>query len=118
MPEKTVETPYPLIDADPHAFRVVRYMRPSDYGVWATLTGAFPGALYFWDMADPTKYKLRTHLRLGGLLGFVGGFLMAYQRSSCKYILFLPFIVAYFFRQSDSGDGPRTSVRRPWTARN
>lgn len=52
MPEKTVETPYPLIDADPHAFRVVRYMRPSDYGVWATLTGAFPGALYFWGACN------------------------------------------------------------------
>lgn len=37
-------------------------------------------------MADPTKYKMRTSLRLGGLLGFVGGFLMAYQRSSCALL--------------------------------
>lgn len=35
-------------------------------------------------MADPSKFKLRTHLKLGGMLGFIGGFLMAYQRSSCK----------------------------------
>ena len=35
MPEKVIETPYPLIDADPHASRVIRYMRPSDYAVWA-----------------------------------------------------------------------------------
>lgn len=48
MPEKVVETPYPLIDADPHAGRVLRYMRPSDLGVWAAATGAFPAALYFW----------------------------------------------------------------------
>ncbi|KAF7798678.1 hypothetical protein EIP86_009902 [Pleurotus ostreatoroseus] len=82
MPEKVVTTPYPLIDADPHAFRVVRYFRPSDYAAWAAGTAAFPAALYFWDMADPTKMKLRTPLRLGGLLGFVGGFLLAYQRSS------------------------------------
>ena len=34
------------------------------------------------DMADPQKIKLRTTLRLGGLMGFVGGFLLAYQRSS------------------------------------
>lgn len=48
MPQKVIETPYPLIDADPHASRVIRYMRPSDYGVWAAATAAFPGALYFW----------------------------------------------------------------------
>ena len=50
MPNKFVETPYPLIDADPHFLRVMRYMRPSDYVVWAGATGAFPTALYFWGM--------------------------------------------------------------------
>lgn len=34
------------------------------------------------EMADPSKHKMRTSLRLGGFLGFVGGFLLAYQRSS------------------------------------
>ncbi|KAF8889344.1 NADH-ubiquinone oxidoreductase complex I, 21 kDa subunit-domain-containing protein, partial [Infundibulicybe gibba] len=67
---------------DPHASRVVRYFRPSDYAVWAGATAAFPSALYLWDMADPAKYRLRTALRLGGFLGFMGGFLLAYQRSS------------------------------------
>ena len=43
-----VESPYPLVDADPHFSRVVRYMRPSDYAVWAGATAAFPSALYFW----------------------------------------------------------------------
>jgi hypothetical protein len=33
-------------------------------------------------MADPAKVRLTTSLRLGGFFGFVGGFLMAYQRSS------------------------------------
>lgn len=103
MPQKVVTTPYPLIDSDPHAFRVISYFRPSDYATIATGTAAFPAAIYFWgkplyilhgramrfsllllaDMADPTHIRLRTSLRLGGLLGFVGGFLMAYQRSSC-----------------------------------
>jgi hypothetical protein len=95
----STEQPYPLIDADPHASRVVRYFRPSDYAVWAGATGAFPAALYFWgacrvqwllvpcsyilaEMADPTKLRLRTPLRLGGFLGFIGGFMLAYQRSS------------------------------------
>lgn len=49
MPNKVVTTPYPLIDADPHAFRVVRYFRSSDYATWAAGTAAFPGALYFWS---------------------------------------------------------------------
>lgn len=38
-------------------------------------------------MADPSKFRLRTPLRLGGFLGFVGGFLFAYQRSSREYNL-------------------------------
>ena len=50
MPDNVVESPYPLIDADPHFSRVVRYMRPSDYAVWASATAAFPSALYFWGM--------------------------------------------------------------------
>lgn len=51
MPQKVTETPYPLIDADPHASRVVRYFRPSDYAVWAVGTAAFPSALYLWGMS-------------------------------------------------------------------
>jgi hypothetical protein len=50
MPQKEIETPYPLIDHDPHASRVIRYMRPSDLGVWAASTAAFPGLLYLWGM--------------------------------------------------------------------
>ena len=48
MPCKVIETPYPLIDADPHASRVIRYLRPSDYAIWLGATGTFPAALYFW----------------------------------------------------------------------
>jgi len=57
MPNKVVESPYPLVDADPHFSRVVRYMRPSDYAVWAGATAAFPSALYFWGI-------FTNHLRL------------------------------------------------------
>ena len=32
--------------ADPHAGRVVRYMRPADYAVWGGATAAFPALLY------------------------------------------------------------------------
>lgn len=41
------------------------------------------------EMADPAKVKLRGPLRLGGFLGFIGGFLLAYQRSSSTSFSFL-----------------------------
>lgn len=93
-----VETKYPLIDADPHASRVIRYFRPSDYAFWAGSTIAFPSLLYAWgsiklyhvmpvlknflEMADPTHTRIKTPLKFGGLFGFLGGFMFAYQRSS------------------------------------
>ena len=46
--QKVVSTPYKLIDADPHAFRVVSYMRPSDYAIWGGATAAAPAAMYLW----------------------------------------------------------------------
>lgn len=104
MPIKEVKTPYPLIDADPHFSRVVGYFRPSDYLVWAGTTAAVPATLWLWGMflktqflhsrltlsiekGDPVytphiKNALRTPMRLGGLLGCIGGFLLAYQNSS------------------------------------
>lgn len=39
-------TPFPVVDADPHAGRVMRYLRPSDYALWAAGTAAAPAALY------------------------------------------------------------------------
>jgi len=47
-PQKVVSTPYKLIDSDPHASRVISYMRPSDYAVWGASTAAAPAALYLW----------------------------------------------------------------------
>ena len=55
MPSKVVDTPYPLIDSDPHASRVIRYFRPSDYATIAAGTAAFPAALYFWGMYSSVK---------------------------------------------------------------
>lgn len=45
------------------------------------------------DRADPSagiKSSMRSTLRLCGVLGFVGGFLLAYQRSSRAYRLKSP----------------------------
>jgi hypothetical protein len=46
--QKVVSTPYKLIDSDPHASRVISYMRSSDLAVWGGATAAAPGALYLW----------------------------------------------------------------------
>jgi hypothetical protein len=39
--------------------------------------------LYLPEIVDRTRVSPKPMLRMGGVLGFVGGFLMAYQRSSC-----------------------------------
>jgi hypothetical protein len=46
VPVNDLSTPYPLVDADPHAGRVIRYFRPSDYALWAAGTVAAPAAIY------------------------------------------------------------------------
>ncbi|KAF5377747.1 hypothetical protein D9757_008065 [Collybiopsis confluens] len=53
MPDKVLQTPYPVIDIDPHFSRVIRYFRATDYAVWAATTLAVPGAFLAWEIADP-----------------------------------------------------------------
>jgi len=83
--QKVVSTPYKRIDSDPHASRVISYMRPSDLAVWGGATATAPGALYLWELAEPSKSTIRVPLRVAGVFGFVGGFLLAYQRSSFRF---------------------------------
>jgi len=89
MPTKEVNTPFTLIDADPHAARVIRYFRGSDYAALAGATAAFPSLLYLMDYVDRTNVRGRRFLKapliIGGVLGFCGGFLLAYQRSSFRF---------------------------------
>ncbi|RSH85674.1 hypothetical protein EHS25_003815 [Saitozyma podzolica] len=88
MPLQERPRPYPLIDADPHAGRVVRYMRSSDYAVWGGATVAGPALLYLYEKVDPTKYRfgISPALRLTGFLGFCAGFMLAYQNSSLRFM--------------------------------
>jgi len=110
-----------LIDVDPHASRVIRYLRLSDYAVWLGATGALPAALYplvrdqlasdsqlHAKMADPAELKMRPPLYLGSVLSFIEGFLMAYQCSSGLWkffqiwFLFLMLPIARFWDWSES----------------
>ncbi|KAF8311403.1 hypothetical protein DL93DRAFT_2083405 [Clavulina sp. PMI_390] len=88
MPIKEVTTPYPLIDADPHFERVLRYMRASDVACMAGGTALGPALLLAWEKADPSvamRKQLGPALRLSGFIGFTAGFLYAYQRSSLRF---------------------------------
>ncbi|KAF9036531.1 NUXM, NADH-ubiquinone oxidoreductase subunit [Rhodocollybia butyracea] len=85
MPEKVLDTPYPVIDIDPHFSRVVRYFRPTDYAAWAAGTIAVPGALLAWDASTVMARRMATGLKVAAFLGFCGGFLIAYQNSSMRF---------------------------------
>jgi hypothetical protein len=80
-------TPYPVIDTDPHFFRVIRYTRASDWLYAAGLTAGFPGAMMFWERREPSTPKgaLPSVMRMSWTLGAIGGFLLAYSRSSQRF---------------------------------
>ncbi|EGW33753.1 NADH-ubiquinone oxidoreductase [Spathaspora passalidarum NRRL Y-27907] len=84
---------YELIDVDPYFTRVISYFRPSDYGAWGISTASFPLALYIWERLEPAAgpYKQPAKipggtLRAATLLGFFGGFYLAYIRSSKRFL--------------------------------
>ncbi|KAJ7460656.1 NADH-ubiquinone oxidoreductase complex I, 21 kDa subunit-domain-containing protein [Mycena latifolia] len=76
---------YPLIDSDPHASRVIRYMRPSDYATWAAYTAGTPAVFWAWEKIDRTGFRLRPQLYVGAWLGFCAGFFISYTRSSQRF---------------------------------
>ena len=61
-----------------------RFLLHFTFGVFTLVLTFRPALTTIAELADPTKARLRTPLRLGGFMGFIGGFLMAYQRSSCE----------------------------------
>ncbi|RLV90551.1 hypothetical protein JA1_004501 [Spathaspora sp. JA1] len=84
---------YELIDVDPYFTRVISYFRPSDYGAWGITTASFPLALYIWERLEPIEGPYKSPSKLPGgtlraatLLGFVGGFYLAYARSSKRFL--------------------------------
>ncbi|KAJ7281946.1 NADH-ubiquinone oxidoreductase complex I, 21 kDa subunit-domain-containing protein [Mycena rebaudengoi] len=76
---------YPLIDCDPHASRVIRYMRPGDYATWAGYTAGVPAVFAAWERIDPSGFRVRPQLYIGACLGFTAGFLIAYSKSSMRF---------------------------------
>lgn len=77
-------TPFPVIDTDPHFFRVIKYTRPSDWIMAASLSAGFPGLMTLWERSEPTTSKAAysSVLRMSWTIGTIGGFLLAYNRSA------------------------------------
>ncbi|KAI9669697.1 MAG: hypothetical protein M1831_007393 [Alyxoria varia] len=88
VPTRKPETDFPLIDNDPHAFRVVKYARTSDYWAGAALA-ALPSVLnLYWERISPAgagKGAFSSIMRLNVAIGLVGGFVFGYQRSILRF---------------------------------
>ncbi|KAG0319150.1 hypothetical protein BGZ99_005260 [Dissophora globulifera] len=85
--EQYIKTEHPVIDSDPHFNRVVGYMRASDLATWGAATAAAPAILLGLERlrpgAGPKGINLALKVATG--LGFMGGFLLAYQNSSLRF---------------------------------
>ena len=57
MAVNDLAAPFPLIDADPHAKRVVKYFRGSDYALWAAGTAAAPAAVYAFGTSGCSRLE-------------------------------------------------------------
>ncbi|PUU80326.1 C-terminal of NADH-ubiquinone oxidoreductase 21 kDa subunit-domain-containing protein [Tuber borchii] len=88
VPPKTVHTDFPVIDTDPHFFRVLRYARPSDYAVGAGTAAAGPILFLAMEKAHPSflpRAAMAQSLRLVTAIGVTAGFLRYYTRSSLRF---------------------------------
>ncbi|KAG0256363.1 hypothetical protein BG011_004593 [Mortierella polycephala] len=86
--ERFIRTEHPVIDADPHFTRVVRYMRTSDYAAWGGLTLGGPAILLAFERVRPGAGPkgINVALTVGAAIGFMGGFLYSYQKSSLRFL--------------------------------
>lgn len=88
VPPKQLNTDYPVIDTDPHFWRVIRYARPSDYAVGAGTAAAGPALFWLWEKKSPAmlpKGAFAQSMRLAGALGVTAGFLRFYLGSSLRF---------------------------------
>lgn len=79
-----------MIDQDPEFGKVVRYFRPSDYAIWAGSAAFAPLFLRLMERYEPAtgrtfKAPPAMFMRAAGLLGFIGGFIFAYNQSTKRF---------------------------------
>ncbi|KAL0633555.1 hypothetical protein Q9L58_007515 [Maublancomyces gigas] len=88
IPPKQLNTDYPVIDTDPHFWRVLRYARPSDYAVAAGTAAAGPAVFWLWERNSPAilpKGAFAQSMRAAGAIGLTAGFLRFYLQSSLRF---------------------------------
>ncbi|KAF8939122.1 NADH-ubiquinone oxidoreductase complex I, 21 kDa subunit-domain-containing protein [Dissophora ornata] len=85
--EQFVRTEYPVIDSDPHFTRVVSYMRGADLAAWGGLTASGPAIMLALERIRPAAGPKGINFALGvaTAMGFMGGFLFSYQKSSLRF---------------------------------
>ncbi|CAK9437582.1 uncharacterized protein LODBEIA_P19600 [Lodderomyces beijingensis] len=88
-----LDSDYERIDGDPYFTRVVSYFRPSDYLNWAISVAAIPAGLKLWEHLEPANGTGLKPARISGAsyraavaIGLTGGFLLAYIRSSYRFL--------------------------------
>ncbi|KAI5794384.1 C-terminal of NADH-ubiquinone oxidoreductase 21 kDa subunit-domain-containing protein [Peziza echinospora] len=89
VPPQSVEHEFPVIDTDPHFFRVLRYARPSDYVVGAGTAAFAPLAMIAVEKYNSSYVPKRAFagiLRLSFGIGLVAGFLRFYQRPTLRFL--------------------------------
>ncbi|KAF2432837.1 putative NADH-ubiquinone oxidoreductase 21 kDa subunit [Tothia fuscella] len=88
VPSRQPRSDYPLIDNDPHFKRVVRYMRGEDYAWGAFLATIPPVGISLMEKFSPSyvgRGGFAPILRLNVGIGLVGGFILAFQKSSYRF---------------------------------
>jgi len=88
VPPTQVKHDYPVIDTDPHFFRVIRYARPSDYAVGIATAAAAPAALLAMERISSSRlpsHAVRGIFRLTVGIGLCAGFLRFYNRPSFRF---------------------------------
>ncbi|KAJ2779688.1 hypothetical protein H4R18_003864 [Coemansia javaensis] len=82
------EAPYPIIDTDPLFSRVVRYMRPVDYLVWAGTAMVGPAVVFLTEKYMPPgqgRIRYMRDMKVVTLLTTALGFMNGYASSCTRF---------------------------------
>ena len=74
---------YPVIDEDPTVYKVVKLFRVTDILTIVGCTIGSVGGLSYWNKIQPIPHNNKA-LIWGGVFGFLGGFMIAYQNGSFR----------------------------------
>ncbi|MCJ1226276.1 hypothetical protein MMC12_002926 [Toensbergia leucococca] len=88
VPARQLNSPWPLIDSDPHFKRVIKYARTSDYLDGGISAACGPGLMLLWEKIAPSyvgRGGFASIMRLTGAISITGGFIIFYSRSIIRF---------------------------------